>query len=192
MLLSVKALRGGAIAARDERFGFIVDLYFEDESWRLRYIVLDTGRPMPQRSVLIDPESIARIDRAEATVHVALTRAQIEKKPDWTTALPVYLQHDMTPRGHAGDEHLRSSEIVGGCSVLARDGAVGRVADLLLDTESLALAQLVVDTGYWFTGKRAAVPCTQIERIDWLERKIHLRVERQALRASSGEMRVQT
>jgi hypothetical protein len=185
MLQSVKALRGGAIVARDERFGFIVDMYFEDESWRLRYIVLDTGRPMPQRSVLIGPEFIARIDPAEASLHVSLTRAQIEKSPDWTTDLPLYLQHDMAPVGRCGDEHLRSSQVIAGYSVEALDGSAGHVADLLLDTQTLTMAWVAVDPHHWFAGKRILVSPADVQSIDGAKRKMRLRTTHAALASSN-------
>jgi hypothetical protein len=173
MLQSVKALRGGAIVARDERFGFIVDLYFDDESWRLRYVVLDTGRPMPQRSVLIDPRFIAHIDPADNSMHVSATRKEIEKMPDWTSALPVYLQHDMTPMGHSGDGHLRSSEIAIGCSVQS-DRSLGHVIDLLLDTKTLAIATLEVAAHPWLPGKHLSIPPIEVQRIDRVERRLYL------------------
>lgn len=180
MLHSVKALRGSPIAAQDERFGFVVDLYFDDRAWTLRYVVLDTGRPMPQRSVLLEPEAIASIHPG-GTLSVRLTRKQIEKKPDWLAERPVYLQHDMTPTGHPGDGHLRSSEIIMGCTVQARDGPVGHVADLLLDDEGWSLPCVVADTGHWLPGRRVRVPSASIEEIDWIGRKVRLAVEREAI-----------
>ena len=41
MSRSVKALRGDAILARDGDLGFVVDAYFDDERWRVRYLVVD-------------------------------------------------------------------------------------------------------------------------------------------------------
>ena len=182
MLHSVKALRGSAIVAQDERFGFVVDLYFDDRTWTLRYVVLDTGRPMPQRSVLLEPASIASIDPG-GTLSVRLARKQIEKKPDWLAERPVYLQHDMTPTGHRGDGHLRSSEIVMGCSVQALDGSLGHVADLLLDERDWTLPCIVIDTGHWLPGRRVRVAAASVGEIDWIGRKVHLALEREAILA---------
>jgi len=182
MLQSVKALRGSPILARDEKFGFVLDLYFDDRRWALRYFVADTGRPMPQRSVLLAPSSIASLDPAGG-LHVALTRKEIEKLPDWLTERPVYLQHDMTPAGHPGDEHLRSSEIVMGCSVHARDGALCHSADLLLDAQDWAIPSLVIDTGHWLPGRRVRVPTRTVQSIDWIERKVRLALAREEILA---------
>ena len=180
MLHGVKALRGSAIAAQDERFGFVVDLYFDDRTWSLRYVVLDTGRPMPQRSVLLEPAAIAAIAPG-GTLSVRLTRKQIEKKPDWLAARPVYLQHAMTPTGHPGDGHLRSCGIVLDCVVQARNGLLGHVADLLLDDESWTLSRLVVDTGHWLPGRRVSVPARSVEEIDWIGHQVRLGQEREAI-----------
>lgn len=182
MLQSVKALRGGPILARDEKFGFVLDLYFEDRRWVLRYFVADTGRPMPQRSVLLAPSSIDSLDPAGG-LHAALTRKEIEKLPDWLTERPVYLQHDMTPTGQPGDEHLRSSEFVLSCSVQARDGALGHVADLLLDAQDWAIPSLVIDTGHWLPGRRLRVRTDAVEHIDWAGHEVRLRLAREEILA---------
>ena len=182
MLHSVKGLRGSAIAARDERFGFVMDLYFDDRTWTVRYVVLDTGRPMPQRSVLLDPAELDSIGQG-GTLSVRLTRRQVEKKPDWLTERPVYLQHDMTPAGHPGDGHLRSSGIVLGCSVEARDGLLGHVADLLLDDEGWTVPELLVDTRYWLPGRRVHVPARSVEEIDWIGHRVRLGCGRAAVLA---------
>src|SRR3954467_1741864 len=187
MLQIVKALCGGAIVARDERFGFVVDLYFDDTTWLLRYIVLDTGRPMPQRSVLIDPQTIERIEPTDGSIHVRLTRRQIDQLPDWKSALPVYLQHDMTPLGQSGDEHLRSSGVILGYSVHAPDRSLGHVADLLLETQSHAIAKLEVAAHHWPAGQRLLVSPLDVQSIDRAERKLYLRSSCSGLQSVSSE-----
>ena len=184
MLHSVKALRGSAIAAQDERFGFVVDLYFDDRTWAVRYVVLDTGRPMPQRSVLLRTGVLASV-ASGGTLCVRLTRRQVEKQPDWLTDRPVYLQHDMTATGHPGDGHLRSSGIVLGSSVEARDGMVGHVADLLFDDDGWTLASLLVDTGHWLPGRRVQVPARTVEELDWIGHRVRLGCGREAVLATA-------
>ena len=180
MLHSVKALRGSPVSARDEKFGFVVDVYFDDRLWVLRYVVLDTGRPMPQRSVLVEPACISGFDPSGG-LRLGLMRKQVEKKADWLSELPVYLQHDMSATGLPGDDHLRSVEFVTGCSVQARDGGLGHVADLLLDDRDWGFPYLVLDTGHWLPGSKVRVPSARVQSIGWAERTVRLGVQREAI-----------
>jgi hypothetical protein len=53
MLRSVKELQGYAIRAIDGDIGQVHDFYFDDQSWLIRYLVVDTGNWLPGRRVLI-------------------------------------------------------------------------------------------------------------------------------------------
>jgi hypothetical protein len=182
MLRSAKALKDDAIVARDGPIGFIEDLYFDDQRWAVRYLVVDTGNPMPQRQVLIPAASIAR-DAPGGPIRVALTREQVEKSPDADTERPVSRQHELPYQARAAnDPHLRSSEVVGGCRVQARDGAIGHIEDFIVDAENWTVAGLVVATTNWLPGKRVLIEPHAVERIDWPYRKVHVGLTRQAIR----------
>lgn len=181
-LRSAKDLQGDAIMARDGAIGFIVDVYFDDECWSVRYLVVDTGRSMPQRQVLIAPAAIERGPPADESVRVSLTRRQVEACLDADRMLPVWRQHELPYAARAAsDPHLRSAEVVGSCNVQARDGAIGHVEDFVLDGDKWAIAGLVVATGRWL-GKRVLVPPQAVERIDWPYHTVHLSLAREAIR----------
>lgn len=50
---NAKDLIGHAIHATDGDIGKVVDLYFDDERWAIRYLVVDTGGWLTGRKVLI-------------------------------------------------------------------------------------------------------------------------------------------
>lgn len=180
MLRNHGAFRGSAILARDGAIGSIVDLYFDDRLWSVRYFVLDTGNPMPRREVLVSPSQVRGDDAPP--VRVRLSRAQVEKCPEASEDKPVYLQHDIASLAYRGDPHLRSCEAIAGYAVQALDRPSGHVHGFLVDTGSWAIDSLIVDTGNWLPGKRVLVPPADVERIDWLERKVRLRISRDAVR----------
>ena len=57
MLSPASGFRGRSIAAIDGDIGSIRDLYFDDITWTIRYLVVDTGSWLPGRQVLISPLS---------------------------------------------------------------------------------------------------------------------------------------
>lgn len=102
MLHHASALRQCDILAADGPIGNVHDLYFDDRFWTLRYIVVDTGKWLPGRKVLIAPEAVRGLEAAEKTLSVDLTREQIEGSPETTSDLPVSRQMETALRRRFG------------------------------------------------------------------------------------------
>jgi hypothetical protein len=83
-----------ALAASDGEIGKVKELYFDDQSWTARYLVVDTGGWLSDRKVLIPPHSLGVIDNEHQLIAVHLTREQVEKSPPIETAKPVSRQYE--------------------------------------------------------------------------------------------------
>jgi sporulation protein YlmC with PRC-barrel domain len=94
MMRNVKDLRGYAIRATDGVFGTVDDFYFDDEDWGIRYLVVDTGKWLSGRTVLISPIAIGSPDWMVQELPVSLTKAQVTQSPDIDTRKPVSRQHE--------------------------------------------------------------------------------------------------
>jgi sporulation protein YlmC with PRC-barrel domain len=94
MLHNVKDLHGDTIAARDGEIGKVDQVYFDDEDWRVRYLVVDTGGWLSGRKVLISPASIDRSKSSDHALAVGLTREQVEHSPGIDTHKPVDRQYE--------------------------------------------------------------------------------------------------
>jgi uncharacterized protein YrrD len=94
MLISAHNIKGAAIIARDGAIGEVDDLYFDDEKWTVRYLVVTTGAWLFRRDVLVSPISIENIDETNNQVIVNLTRDQVKDSPDIDTQRPVSRQHE--------------------------------------------------------------------------------------------------
>jgi sporulation protein YlmC with PRC-barrel domain len=55
MLRNASAIKGYAIAASDGRIGTVSDFLFDDDSWLVRWLVVDTGKWLSGRKVLLPP-----------------------------------------------------------------------------------------------------------------------------------------
>ena len=64
MLFAVTGLHRCPVVAVDGRVGAVKDFLFDDQSWKLRWMVVDTGHWLPGRQVLIHPSAIAPLDLA--------------------------------------------------------------------------------------------------------------------------------
>ena len=102
MLRSTTDLEDYAIGATDGKIGHIKDFYFDDKSWVIRYLVVDTGEWLMSRKVLISPIAIGEPDWTHMTLPVSLTREQVKKSPDIDTERPVSRQHEVEYSGYYG------------------------------------------------------------------------------------------
>ncbi len=94
MLRSADKLKGLVITATDGAIGEIDDLYFDDEKWTMRYLVVNAGMWLSSRKVLISPISITRVNEPTYQVFVNLTKDQVKNSPDIDTRMPVSRQHE--------------------------------------------------------------------------------------------------
>src|SRR5204862_2082141 len=79
------------------------------------------------------------------------------------------------------DPHLVSARDVMGYHVAATDGDIGHVKDLVVGGDWI-LRYAIVETGHWHRGHPVVVGVDWIERIDWRERRVHVSVNREAVR----------
>jgi hypothetical protein len=122
MLFVLSALRGCAVKASDGWVGAAKDVLFDDKTWRVRWMVVDTGTWLPGRKVLIHPSAIAPLDPGppsgnwlglsmgrELVASVRLTKAQIEASPDVRDDEPVSQQMERDMYEHYGWDPYWSS-----------------------------------------------------------------------------------
>lgn len=102
MLRNTNDLTDYAIRASDGDIGHVKDFYFDDQSWAIRYLIVDTGSWLSGRKVLISPISIKHPNWAEKVLPVSITKTQVKNSPDVDTEKPVSRQYEMDYLGYFG------------------------------------------------------------------------------------------
>jgi hypothetical protein len=102
MLTNARNLKGLAIRATDGELGTVVQFYFDDETWGIRYLTVETGGWLGGRQVLISPISVVHADWQAKRLDIALTKSQVEHSPGVDTHLPVSRQHEAAFLGYYG------------------------------------------------------------------------------------------
>ena len=61
MKRNIKSLTGFTMGATDGEIGKVKEFYFDDETWTIRYLIVETGSWLNHRKVLIAPEALLNL-----------------------------------------------------------------------------------------------------------------------------------
>lgn len=102
MLRNLKDLETYTIRATDGDIGRVDDLYFDDDTWVVRYLVVDTGTWLSSRKVLISPIAIRHPDWRARTLTVSVSKEKVQDCPPIDTDKPVSRQNEAQYMGYYG------------------------------------------------------------------------------------------
>ena len=83
-LRSMKEVTGYSIQATDGEIGHVEDFIIDDETWAIRYLIINTQNWWPGKKVLVSPQWIERVSWIESKVFVNLTCETIRQSPEYT------------------------------------------------------------------------------------------------------------
>jgi uncharacterized protein YrrD len=214
MIRGVKELRGLKMYSIDEEIGKLVDIYFEENEWIVRYLVVEVGDWLDRKTILFSPLAVTLL---EDGIKIGIKREMIEKSPavdverpisrqqevelhryfDWPfywvrldhSSYPlVEMYTEMREKGNIADEVesplLRSAREVTGYKIAARDGEIGSVDNFLIDDTSWRILYMVVDTGSWLPGRKVLISPTWIEEISWNDSRVRVNLDQDTIRNS--------
>ena len=164
MLRSVDELKGYTIEATDGDVGEVVQFYFDDEKWTIRYLVADTGGWLPGRKVLISPGALGKVDWNLKKLHVSMTKERVENSD------------------REENVHLRSTQEVTNYYIEANDGDIGHVDDFLVDDENWTIRYVVVDTRNWWPGKKVLISPEWIRSVSWTDSRVFVDLSRDSIK----------
>lgn len=95
MKRSIKSLLGFTLGATDGEIGKVKDFYFDDNTWTIRYLIVETGSWLFGRKILLSPEAVVAPDWEHRILPVNLTMEQIKDSPDIDTDKPISRQHEI-------------------------------------------------------------------------------------------------
>ena len=102
MIRSLQDLTNYKISATDGDIGHIVDFYFDDDAWVVRYFVVKTGTWLSSRQVLISPISVVQPVWEERKLPVCISKAQVQSSPNIDTDKPISRQNEVHFYGYYG------------------------------------------------------------------------------------------
>ena len=83
------------MGATDGEIGKVKEFYFDDVTWTVRYLVVETGNWLNGRKVLIAPQALLTPDWNNEVFPINLTKEKIKNSPNIDTEKPVSRQHEI-------------------------------------------------------------------------------------------------
>jgi len=201
MLRSLGNILGYVVQATDGEIGKVYDFFFDDQTWTVRYLVVETGEWLRRRRVLISTTVLGSPEWQGRSFPVALTQNQVSGSPDVDAEKPVSRQHEIEMNLHygwphywsveplplapvavemdpsrseeaAGDPHLRSLREVSSYSFCNEGGQLGLVDDFVADVENWIVRYLVIATGRHWPRRRVLIGPSWVTRITWADKEV--------------------
>jgi hypothetical protein len=174
MLHLASKIHGAPVRATDGDIGAIEEFYFEPFSWMIRYIVVNTGKWLNHRRVVLSP-MLVRGPWGMSGIPVDLTREQVRSSPELD---PRAAQSVVDP----DEPELQSTKAIAGDHIQASDGEIGHVDDFLIGDESWRIRYVRVDTSNWIGGKSVVVRAATLGWIDRTKGRLHIGLTRDAVK----------
>jgi sporulation protein YlmC with PRC-barrel domain len=138
MLWSTRQLSSLEPLAEDGEIGTVRDLYFDDQHWVVRHIVVRAGSWIGGREVLISPHAVSGIDPEHRHLRVALTRQQIKDSPGIEADQPVSRQMEARTYDYYGYPYYWVGGGLWGAAALPLGGVMAAVPPRATDAPDAA------------------------------------------------------
>jgi hypothetical protein len=93
-LRSARAVKGYRIQTLDGEIGHLDDLFVDEASWFIRYLLIDTGNWLKGHKVLISPDWVDDISWAESQIRVTVTQEKVRSSPEYDPKGPINRQYE--------------------------------------------------------------------------------------------------
>jgi hypothetical protein len=210
MLRSAKSLYGYTIRAKDDDIGKVHEFYFDDGTWTIRYLVVDTGSWLLGRRVLLSTTAVDEPEPEKQAFPVALTKEQVERSPHFGSDKPVSRQMEADLHTHygwtpywsgagtapavaaarmaairePGDPHLRSAREVTNYRIHATDGEIGHVEDFIVESTMWIIRYMIINTRNWLPGRSVLVAPAWVSKVSWAKSKVFVDLDKEMIKNS--------
>jgi uncharacterized protein YrrD len=111
-LRSSQEVAGYHIQAEDGELGHVEDFIIDEETWAIRYLVVNTSNWWAGKKVLVSPQWIDRVSWSEQKVVIGLYRETIKQSPEYTKESILTRDYEISLYGHYNRKGYWVNELV--------------------------------------------------------------------------------
>lgn len=94
-LRSANEVGGYHVDGSDESVGHVADFIVDDETWQIRFLVIDTAKWWFGKKVLMAPRWARDISWVERSLTVGISREAIRNSPEWDPTAPINREYEV-------------------------------------------------------------------------------------------------
>jgi len=203
MLIQASELWRFRLSTADGAVGRVHDLQVDDRRWTVTDVVVGLGHWLTDRSVILSPASVVKLDEPRRSLRVGLTADELARAPSLATHPSVAEQHHVPPYQYLGlplmvgelkaedagfavallerkqdsaraDWHLRSLRALAHYRIEADGGTAGWVEDWLVELRDWTVAYVVVRVAFGSTRRHVLLPVEWLGPISWTARVVYV------------------
>jgi uncharacterized protein YrrD len=99
-LRSTREVTGYHVHANDGEIGHVEDFVIDDETWAIRYLVIDTRNWWPGKRVVVSPRWIERVSWGDSKIFVNLHKEAIQSSPEYTDETLISREYESALLAH--------------------------------------------------------------------------------------------
>ena len=111
-LRSTHEVAGYHVEATDGSLGHVDDFIVDDETWAIRYLIVNTSNWWAGKKVLVSPQWIERVSWSERKVVINLSRETIKQSPEFTDKSLLDREYETGLYGHYNRKGYWVDELV--------------------------------------------------------------------------------
>jgi uncharacterized protein YrrD len=201
MFRDLQTLTGSRVIATDGEIGKVTDFLFNDQSWKIDYLVVDVRRWLIRRDVVLAVAAVNEPDWSKNVFQLQLTTEQVRDSPVVDSVEPVSRQQELAmaeyfgrlaywvdrhagassiptgteyPLHSKGNPHLRSVWHLTGYKVWSAGSEVGRLEGFIVNEPAWHIGYLNVKAGAWLASRDVLIPTHSVQSISWADHRIKL------------------
>jgi len=110
-LRSCKEVMTYHVEATDGGIGHVRGLLVDEQTWAIRYLIVDTSNWWLGHQVLIKPEWVQEVRWTDHTVSVNLTQQAVKDASPYDSGVPLTREHELGLRKHHGRASVRDDKV---------------------------------------------------------------------------------
>jgi len=203
MFHTLHELIDARVVATDGKIGKVCNVFFDDQSWKVRYFVVDLRGWRAHRYVVLSVSQVEPPDWGKKILRARASKEQVRHSPNLDSVRPVARQQEIALRKYYAwprqweqvvgefsipysptgrdfpvytkeDPHLRSANDMAGYELWNKKYMIGRLENFIVDDRSWVIRYLQAKTSDWLYRRSFLVSTGSVESFSWAKHRVNL------------------
>lgn len=203
MFHTLHELIDARVVATDGKIGRVCNVFFDDQTWKVRYFVVELRGWREHRYVVLSAGLVEQPDWGQKILRALVSKEEVRHSPNLDSVKPVARQQEIALRRYYGwprqweqvvgefsipfsptgrdfpvytkeDPHLRSAKDMAGYELWNKKYMIGRLENFIVDERAWVIRYLQAKTNDWLYRRSFLVSTASVESFSWAKHRVNL------------------